>query len=298
MADENMQNQEGEQEGSEGGQERDYETEAKEMGWVDKDHYRDDESKWVDAKTFVERGEHILPIVQASNKKLRRDLLTKDHEVRTLQQGLDEARKAIKALQKSYTESTQREVERAKAELREQLVTAKESGDVRAEIEIQDKLDDLRQAEATVKQESQEQVDKGTPEFTPEYLAWQKENPWFGNIQDPEDKERTERTMEIGRELRRKGDTSTGTAFLNKCLTLLDEQETKGKQTPAQKGTSKVEGGSNGGRSTSARGFDSLSKEAKDICHEDNDRFVGPGKMFKTVKEWEDHYYSLIKEQE
>ena len=79
---------------------------------------------------------------------------------------------------------------------------------------------------------------------------------------------------------------------MDKCLKILEEQEGKGGRQ-----VSKVEGGTNGtGQGTG--GFASLSKEARDACHEDNDTFVGPGKMFKTVKEWETHFYNKYKESE
>jgi hypothetical protein len=50
--------------------ERDFESEAKAEGWVPLEAWKGDPSKHVDAETFVKRGEEILPIVNAKNRKL------------------------------------------------------------------------------------------------------------------------------------------------------------------------------------------------------------------------------------
>ena len=39
----------------------DAETAAREMGWRPKEEFRGEAEKWVDAETFVSRGEHFLP---------------------------------------------------------------------------------------------------------------------------------------------------------------------------------------------------------------------------------------------
>ena len=67
-----------------GGEQRDYEAEAKEMGWVPQDQYHDDPTKWVDAKDFVERGEHILPILRANNKKIKKELSEREAQLKEL----------------------------------------------------------------------------------------------------------------------------------------------------------------------------------------------------------------------
>lgn len=51
-------------------EERNFEAEAKAEGWTPKEEWKGDPTKWVDATTFVKRGEEILPIVNAKNRKL------------------------------------------------------------------------------------------------------------------------------------------------------------------------------------------------------------------------------------
>jgi len=266
---------------------------AKEMGWVPKEEYRGDIKNWRDAGEFVERGEHILPIVQATVKKLKAELLTRDGEVASLKKAVESSQIAIKALQKSYTESTQLKVEEARTELRAQLKAAKEVGDVDTELDVLDKLDELKNAVKESKQEAAEKKEEAKVSgLDPEFIAWNEENDWFGDEGDVVNRKRTRALVNIGADLRDDGEKSTGRAFMDKCLKILEEREGKGVRT-----VSKVEGGTNrSGRDNG--GFSTLSKEARDVCHEDNDTFVGPGKMFKTVKEWENHFYNKYKESE
>ena len=267
---------------------------AKEMGWVPKDEYRGDQKNWRDAGEFVERGEHILPIVQATVKKLKAELLTRDSEVASLKKAVESSQVAIKALQKSYTESTAQQVAQARTELRAQLKAAKEVGDVDAELTILDKMDELKVAVKESKELAVEEGDttKKPAGLDPEFIAWNEENDWFGDDSDAANRKRTRALVNIGADLRDDGEKATGRAFMDKCLKILEEREGK-----AGRQVSKVEGGTNGTGQGSS-GFASLSKEAKDICHDDNDNFVGPGKMFKTVKEWENHFYNIYKESE
>ena len=273
-------------------EENNFETEAREMGWVEQEKFKGAKEKWVDAKEFYERGEHVFPIVKATNKRLKNDLLTRDREIATLKEAVESSQKAIKALQKTYEESTKKQVEQAKIELREQIKAAREIGDTDTELDLQDRMVELRKAESEAKKEEvQEAALSG---LTPEFISWQKENSWFGDTSSEDNIDRSNALLKIGRQLTAEKPTLTGRAFMVKCLELLEEKEAG---TP-QKTVSKVEGGTAGGRTSSASGFASLPKDVKDACHEDNDSFVGPGpdKMFKTIKEWETHFYNTYME--
>jgi len=49
---------------------RDYEAEARQHGWMEQAQWKGAPERWVDAKTFVERGEQIFSYVQAKNRDL------------------------------------------------------------------------------------------------------------------------------------------------------------------------------------------------------------------------------------
>ena len=43
---------------------------AAQMGWVPVDKFRGDPAHWVDAETFVKKGEEVMPILRANNRRL------------------------------------------------------------------------------------------------------------------------------------------------------------------------------------------------------------------------------------
>jgi hypothetical protein len=49
---------------------RDFEAEASEQGWTDKEGWKGPEEKWTDAQTFVERGEKIAGILKGKVERL------------------------------------------------------------------------------------------------------------------------------------------------------------------------------------------------------------------------------------
>lgn len=284
---------------------RDFEGEARDMGWVPEDKFRGPKGQWVDAKTFVEKGENILPIIRATRDKLREENLTKDRQIANLQKTVEDSQKAIRALQKAHTDETERRVNEAINDTKEKIKLARDAGDIDAELELQDALNDLKDTKSEIKViENQEDKPKhpnatADSQFHPDFVRWQKENKWFGDMEDPENRKRTREIFRIGEDLRDEGNKTEGYDFYQECLEILEEREASrsGKQVQ-QKKVSKVEGSDNGARRTSGRAFDNLPKEAKEACHEDNDVFVGPGKKYKTVKEWEDEYAKIYNSQD
>lgn len=277
-----------------GGEQRDYEAEAKEMGWVPQDQYHDDPTKWVDAKDFVERGEHILPILRANNKKIKKELSEREAQLKELRDSLEAQKQVLKTLKKHYTESTAREVEAAKRDLIAQLKAAKEVGDVDAELKVTEALDELKEKQKESKESADLDRDptelQPPPKLDPEYVQWQNENPWFGDTTNKENRLKTKEVLRIAEDFREDGDTQVGRPFLLKCV---EEYNRRHKVTAI----SKVESGTRGtGGPTGGRAYDRLPKEAKEACMEDKDLFVGPGKKFKEVREWQDEFAALYNE--
>ena len=276
---------------------RDYEAEARDMGWVEEGKFKGPKDNWVDAKTFLDRGEHILPIVKATRDKLRQESLTKDKEIATLKASVDAASKSIKALQQAHTEESQRKVDVAIKDIKEKMKLAYESGDIESFLELQDTLGDLKDSKKEVAEivEAKHPATTDQTELSSDFKSWQSENKWFGDMENADNRKRTREIYRIGEDLRDEGNKLEGRPFFDKCLEILEERESG--NTPTKKVASRVEGSDNGARRTSGRAFDSLPKEAREACHEDNDTFVGPGKKYKTVKEWEDDYAKLYNAQ-
>lgn len=272
--------------------------EAKKMGWVEQEKFRGNADHWVDADEFVERGKTVLPILSATNKRLKEDLLTANSKIDTLGQQLSSATTAIDRLEKHWSEANKRAVETAKSNLKSELKDARENGDTDAEDRILGKLEEIRESEREAAKAPEQKVpakkdttDDPNP-MTPAMKQWMKDNDWFGP-----DKKKTKEYNRLAEDLREEGETATDSEFFE----ILDreyakrygEQEEEEEEEPTPRRPSKAESGSHGQGNRSGKGFSSLPKEARDACHADIDELVGENKQFKTVKEWESYYYNI-----
>ncbi len=262
---------------------------AQEMGWQPLENFKGNPDKWVDAKTYVERGEHVLPIVRADRDRLRRDLLTRDNKIGTLEKQLEVQKALIQELGDNFSKDLERRIAEQRATLKSQLREASEDRDVGEALRIRDELNELDEAEREAKDKQAAvkakltTTDDPAPGLSEDFKAWQADNSWFG-----EDKKRTKAILRISEDLRDDGETSTGREFMDKCLELLLEQE--GQRSTQV--TSKVETGSarGGSRSSDERSYSSLPADAKAACEEFAESLVGPNKQYKTKADWQKAY--------
>lgn len=275
-------------------EEVDYEQQARSMGWVPQDQWRGDPEKWTDAQEYVERGEQVLPILRANNRRLQDDLLTLKTQNGTLQQELAVTRSIVQGLEKSFNESLERQLKEQRTALKANLREAVEDRDVDRELEIRGQLDELTEAERAAKKQQEDNKSKLAPKAPPAdqnavvdpvFAEWQKQNPWFGG-NSPEDRKRTKAVVRAGEDLRDEGDTTTGLDFYNKALERAEGNSQERRVDKVDGSNSRSSGGGGGG----SKGFSSLPAEAKQACLADVDEFVGEGKLFKTEQEWKDYY--------
>ena len=122
------------------------ETTALQMGWIPKEKFRGDESKWVDAETYVERGQTFLPFIKAENRKLQERLEQATGTIGRLEAAVTESTSAIEALKKYNSEMNQARVQQLRKDIMAELTEAKRSGNVEREVELQDQLTDAKAA--------------------------------------------------------------------------------------------------------------------------------------------------------
>ncbi len=270
---------------------------AREMGWTPKEKFRGDPEKWVDAETYVERGEHVLPIVRADRDRLRRDLLTRDTEFGTLKQQVATTNAILKDLTVQFDSKLQSELAAQRRSLKATLKEAVEDRDTDTELDVREQLEQLTVAEREAADRAKTNKDKLTapatptdldpqPQLSPDFMAWNKDNPWYGG-KTPEDRKRTKAITRIAEDLREEGETSIGREFMDLCLEELEKTES----STQQRSTSKVEGGnprSNGGSQTGS--YASLPAAAKAACEEFAQDLVGEGKVYKTLPEFQKYY--------
>lgn len=282
MADENDDVDEGQE---------DFETEARALGWQPEEEFKGDKSRFIPAKEFVEKGRHVVPILQQNNKRLQGELLTRDKKIGKLEQDLKNLSTSFDEVEKRLSKVDQAAFVRAKAQLVAELKAAREEGNVDAEVAVQDKMEQLRKAaeddSKEVKKKPIERTEPTPVELDPVLQEWMKKNTWFGNQNSPEDKKRTKEFLRIREDMIDDGFTGT----MAEAIAEVERQYAQ--RHPTKQTPSKVEGGargSNGSGGSAGKGYASLPADAKHACMEFADAVVGPGKRYKTVEEWQKKY--------
>ena len=245
------------------------EKEARMLGWVPKEDFRDGDH-WVDAETFVKRGKEINPILRKNNETLLKKLEDSQREIA-------EVKKVAKEFEKFQKEQAERKVDALKkelAELREQKKTAISAGDGETVVAIDEQIDALKEEQREAQKPAPKEQEKQPAAQTldPIVTDWMAENTWFTT-----DTKYTRIADAIGMEINQKYPELNGKKFFEK----LDEElaevlPEKYKKQSAR--TSPVESGS----SSSSRpgkpqkhSYANLPADAKEACN----RFVKQGLM-------------------
>lgn len=128
------------------------------MGWTPKAQFKGDPDKWVDAETFVKRGEEFLPFLKANNKRLEKEL--------------EKVQKTLAKFQDHHTKTEARAYERAMKDLKSELAAATAAGDADAVEKIADDIADLK-ADVTGKPADSVKHDNDVVE------TWVAQNEWY-----------------------------------------------------------------------------------------------------------------------
>lgn len=265
------------------------EAKAKAMGWVEKENFRGDPEKWVDAGAFLERGEQIMPILRKNNERLQGEVNALRGQVAETRQLFSASQEAIEELKKFHNTDTERRVEKAKKDLLAAIKTAKREGDTDLEVDLQQELNELSDAAKDAKDGKKPEPPLRSPPqpvVDPAFIQWKQENPWFET-----DVAKTALTVAFASQIRADpaNNTLVGKAFYERAA-----QEADAKLNPAtRRPPSKLEeggGGGGGGSAPKGRVYADLPQEARDVCERQTPKLVGEGRAFKTKKEWQEHY--------
>lgn len=256
-----------------------FEVRAKEMGWSPKEQFRGDPEKWIPAEEFVRRGEELLPIVRADNRKLRDEVGSLRGETQNLKSQLKAAQESIDALKEFNSAANREKVEAARRETARALKEAQSEGDTEKVLELQDQLEE--QTTALREAKAQPKAPPTPPQEDPIFSQWKAENDWYGK-----DRRKTAFATGVAEDLRANGEKATGRAFLDKVAAEVDKQFN---ERPL---AGKVEGDAQPGNSGGPRGrsFADLPADAKAACDRMATRLVGDGRAFKTIADWRKHY--------
>lgn len=140
--------------------ERDYEAEAKAMGWRPPTEFKGDPTKLVDAKTYVERGETFIPFIKKDRDETKRELA--------------ELKRTVKQYAKHAEKVEERAYQRALADLQAKHDDAVETGDVAAARAVVREISDLpKPVEAT------DEPEFDTTQARKELFEWIDDNDWY-----------------------------------------------------------------------------------------------------------------------
>ena len=131
------------------------------MGWTPREQFKGDPAKWVDAETFVRRGEEFLPFVKANNKRLERELEKANGEIAKLG-------KAVERSIDHISKAEQRAYERARKDLEAELEQAVLNNDA----------DGIRAVAKDIV-ELEREVAKPAKTEEPDLSEFKAANPWF-----------------------------------------------------------------------------------------------------------------------
>lgn len=267
------------------------EVRARSMGWAPKEAYLRDklgpEDQWLPADKYVEKGESIMPILKATNRKLSDKVDKQERELADTRAALTAASEAIEELKNFNSTINKERVKDQKTEIMAQLSQAKKDGDVEAEVQLTDKLSEVNAAikeAAKPPAKAVPPVDANAPQVTEAAKQWMGENPWFGT-----DQRKTGYAHGLANEWKASGKTLGTPEFFEH----VDAEMSKMFDRNAERrgNPSKVDGTNNssGGQGTS-RTYADLPEDAKRACEKAAERLVGPNRAWKTVADWRKRY--------
>lgn len=227
-----------------------WEDRALTMGWTPKSQFKGDPEKWVDAETFVKRGEEFLPFLKANNRRLEQAQERANTKIASLEKALQESIKHI-------SKADARAYERARRDLETELEQATLAGDTEGVKAVTKEIVDL---EKEVRAEEPGKHVSETPEGKSALSEFKAANPWF-----EKDRVMTVAAIEIGNELAAEGivEPKVQLAEIAKRI----RQEFPHKFTnPRREQPAAVEGAQPLANRTAARTYSDLPPEAKAMC--------------------------------
>ncbi len=221
---------------------------AREMGWRPKEEFKGDESRWVDAETFVDNGEKVLPIVQARLRKTEEQLEAARKDAEDRFKRLEAMNEKSRARERAAHEQQLKALEVRKRQAVEEADT--------------DEYDRIEKAQADLRKQ-QDDDQQPAPQQAPELDQWIQKNQWFRDDAHLN----AVATAAANRAAAAGGDVTAEIAAAERAVRaiapdLFPEPEAK----PAPRPAAAPETGSAAGRllgGNKAKGFSSLPPEAK-----------------------------------
>lgn len=157
------------------------EDQAKDIGWVPKEQFRGDPEKFVDAETYLKRGQEFIPFLRASNKRLEEQVGSLKGELEATKNLLRANSAAVEEINKSTAEQVRVAAEKARTDALHELETARKEGDVDGAVAAQQKADAA--AKAAEEAAKPKPAANGQAADPPGWNTFIRDNPWWN--EDP-----------------------------------------------------------------------------------------------------------------
>lgn len=165
--------------GSESESTTNYEQKAGEIGWTPLEKFRGDPEKFVDAKTFYEKAEHVLPIVKKQRDESRADAAQSKIAYAELKKEVESIKSDAKEAIAFMRVGIEREYQSKIDVLKQAKAVAVSEGDGTAVNRIDDQIDDLKDKKKEEKEKVVEKVESQVPQLHPDFMKWVDENKWY-----------------------------------------------------------------------------------------------------------------------
>lgn len=264
---------------------------ALDMGWIPPEEFKGDKTKFISAEDFVKRGENLVPLLKANNRKLYSQFDDIRRQNGVLSTQLTEVLGELEELKKGAANASVEDLKSKRSDLAAELKIVRAAENTEREVELQAEIstvnDEIREAEKRSTAPARRSAPSSeTAVQAPEFKDFVKANPWYGT-----DKRKTTIANAIGEELKNDEPTLQGKAFFDR----VSEELEKTFGHPKRNGTSRVEGGARGtseggGSSANGKTYADLPSDAQAACNSQGTKLIGAGKKFKDQASWRSYY--------
>lgn len=136
------------------------ELEAIDQGWIPREEFDGDESKFIDAPEFVRRGELFKKIEHTSRE-------------------LKAVRQALEAFKIHHSKVKEAEYSRALKTLQDARKQAFVEGEHERAFALEEKIDEIRAEKDAVVRDATAPIQEDTNEYTQEFQSWVSRNDWY-----------------------------------------------------------------------------------------------------------------------
>lgn len=144
---------------------RDFDAEAKALGWRPVEEFAGDKARFVGAKEFIERGETMLPLVKAELAKSKQEIA--------------ELKKQMRKSAEHFSKAEERAYQRAVSELQARHDQAVEDGDKVAANRVVAEMRTLEKDFAAPTDPAKDDAEEARAEAGQQLAAWIQSSDWY-----------------------------------------------------------------------------------------------------------------------